>query len=189
MTIIKSAGTASNGMSVNSEGQASVISESLTEARHVSSEGNVYIISSGFAATATVADDATNLLYVKNTSNTLFLHLGYLRTCNEVGGFWQWIDNPTALGTTAITPVNMKRGSTKPLAASVETFSSAGTTFTVGDRTDYPQWIQGGPAHSIQPFEGSMILSPGQSFGLEFAPFGTTAGVACVTLQVWTSDR
>jgi len=185
MTIIRDPRTG-DGSAVNSEFQLSVISESLTEARHVAAEGDTYLISSGFATTAALADDATNILYVKNTSTTLNMHLGYLRTCNEVAGFWQWIDNPTALATTAITPVNMLRGNSKPLTSIVQTFSVAGTTFTDGTSTDYPQWIQG-EGHSIQSFEGSMILGPDQAFGIEFAPFGTTAGIACATLQVWTS--
>ncbi|MDH5426194.1 MAG: hypothetical protein OEY29_14490 [Gammaproteobacteria bacterium] len=175
------------GQKTTSDGQSLVQSESLTEARYHAGKGEVFILSSGFATTPAAADDFTNILYLKNDSTTDDINLGYLRTCSEVAGKWQWVEAPTALGATAITAINMNRGSRKTLTATIQSYSAAGVTFTDGTRTDYPQWIQGGPAHSLQPFEGSFIIGPGDSFGLEFAPFSATAGEACISLQLWQS--
>lgn len=167
---------------ITDEGQIYVITESHTEARHKAEEGKVFMIASGFAASPASADDFTNVLYVKNTSTTKDIHIGYLRTCNEVSGKWRILDAPTALGTSALTASNSNRSNATPLVATVQAFSTAGTTFT--DGTAIGQWIQGA-GHSIQPFDGSYILGPNDSFGLEFAPFNGTAGEMCVTLQCW----
>ncbi len=172
------------GQTVNSEGQASTLAEIQTEARHVSSEGNAFMIASGFAANPATGDDYTNLIYIKNDYTTNHIHIGYLRTCNEQAGKWRYIDAPTALGTTAIAAKNMKRGNSTTLTATIQGFSAAGTTFTDGTTVDFPQWIQN-VGHSIQSFDGALILGPGQSFGLDYAPFASTAGDVCVTMQAW----
>ncbi len=175
------------GMGVNSEGQATVLAESRTEARHVAEEGNAFLIASDFGSSLTT-NDFTNIFYIKNESTTKNLHIGYLRTCNEAAGKWRLIDAPTALGTTAITAKNMLSGDTTVLVATIQSFSASGTTFT--DGTVIGQWIQS-TGHSIQNFDGSYILKPLESFGLEFAPFATqSAGEseACVTLQTWIGD-
>lgn len=186
MKIFNGWGDGGWGWRINNEGQASTLAETQTEARHLSeNEGVVYILSSGFAVSSNVANTFTNIFYIKNTSTTHNLYIGYLRTCNEIPGKWQYTDNPTALGTTSVTAINMKRGADTPLVADVQSFSAAGTTFSDGTTADFPQWIQGGPGHSIQPFEGALILGANQAFGLSFAPFNTTAGDVCITMQAW----
>ena len=173
----------STKLRITEDGQALTQSENHTEARHHSGEGEVFFLASGFATTATSADDYTNIFYLKNDSTTKSIHIGYLRTCNEVAGKWRLLDAPTALGTTAITAYNANRAKTQALDATSQSFSAAGTTFT--DGTSIGQWVQNGPGHSVFPFDGSYILGPNSSLGLEFAPFGTTAGDACVTVQCW----
>lgn len=184
MTIIRDPLTG-EAQRVNAEGKAFVLSEARTEARHASSDGDAFMISSGFAASPSAADDFTAVLYFKNTSTTSHVHIGYLRTCNEQGGKWRYTDNPTALGTTAITAKNMNVGDSGVMTATIQSFAAAGTTFADGTTTDFPQWIQSGPGHSVYPFDGALIIQPGQSFGLDFANFGTTAGDICVTMQAW----
>lgn len=182
MSVIKD-GRTGRTLVINDEGQALTLSETQTEARHVAEDGNTFLLASDFAVTATVADDFTNIMYLKNESTTMDIHVGYLRSCNEVAGKWQMHFNPTALGTSALTAQNTQLGNSTPLSSTIQTFSNAGTTFV--DGTIFAQWIQGGPGHSIQPFDGSLILPPLTAIGFDFAPFGTTAGDACVTMQVW----
>lgn len=168
---------------VNTEGQLSTLSEIQTEARHVAEDGSVFMIATGFAVSSTTGDQFTNIVYILNDSTTKDVHVGYMRTCNEVPGKWRLLYNPTALGTSEITARNMKIGTATPLNGTVQQYSAAGTSFS--DGTVLGQWIQSGPAHSIQGYEGSLILPPLQSIALEFAPFGTTAGDVCATIQLW----
>lgn len=174
-----------DGQKVNSEGQASVIAEVQTEARHVAQKGNVFLVASGFITHINTALTFTDLFWMKNTSTTKDIHIGYLRTCNEVAGRWQMYEGVTALDNTPTTieADNMKLGSATPLDATLEAADSTAAAFTGG--TVIAQWIQG-VGHSIQPFEGSLILGPNQSIGLSFAPAATAStNEACITMQVW----
>ena len=174
------------GANVNSEGRLETQSHNHTEARHHAGEGDVYLIGSGFGVGPATADDFTNILYVRNDSTTKEINIGILRTCNEVAGKWRLLKNPTALGTSVITPVNSNLGSSKTLVATVQEFSVAGTTFT--DGTVMGQWIHG-VGHSLFPFQGSVILGPNDAIGLEYAPHSATAGEACATIQCWQIDE
>lgn len=175
------------GQITNSGGQSFVLSESHTEARHEAEAGRAFIIGSGFIVHSDTADTFKAMLYIENTSDEKEIHLGYLRTCNEVPGKWQLHKGVTAISSgSPVAPLNMNGGKKKSLTATVTAGGSA-SDFTGG--TIYPQWIQGGPAHSIQPFDGSYIMGPGDTLGLSFAPFAAaTSNEACITMQLWQVD-
>lgn len=182
---ITSAGVIEHGALVNGEGQVFTLSEIQTEARHVAEEGDAFFISSGFLTHSNAADATTAMMWFRNDSNTMDIHVGYLRTCNEVAGKWQMFSGVTALDNTpaTITPANSNIGSTTTMDATIEASDTAGSAFTGG--LAISQWIQNA-GHSIQAFDGSLILGPQQSIGITFAPFATaSANEACITMQAW----
>lgn len=173
------------GQIINAQGQALTQSETHKEVRQHSGEGDAYMVASGFVTHVNTADTYTGILWIQNDSATKNIHIGYVRGCNEVAGKWQAKRGVTALSSSAtVTPVNMQFGSKKTLSATVEAANATTSVFTGG--TLFTQFMQGGPGHSVFDFEGAIILQPGESFGLEFAPFSTaSSNEACAFFECW----
>ncbi len=186
MTIIRDPAS-SEGLKVTDEGQAIVLAEVHTEARHHSITGEVFILSSGFITSSATADTFAAILYIKNTSTTKSINVGYFRTCNEVASKWRLTKNPTSISnSTSVTAENINFASPITLDATVE-YGAANSTVTGG--TVLGTWIQNGPGHSDPDFSGAMILGPNDSFCLEMAPFASAAGEVCTTIEVWQTEE
>lgn len=176
------------GQDITDNGQALVQSETHSEARHHSALGDAFMMASGFVTHINTADTYTGILWFSNGSESKDVHVGYMRSCNQVAGKWQLKKGVTALSSpVTLTPSNMNVGSPRTYVGTAEGGNATTSIFTGG--TVIGQWIQNGPAHSDPDWGGAFILSPGDSFGLEFAPFATaSADEACVTVEVWQTD-
>jgi len=186
MTILRDPAS-SEALRITSTGQANVLAEVHTEARHHSISGEVFIISSGFVTSSATGDTFAAILYFKNDSTTKSVNVGYFRTCNEVASKWRLTKNPTSISnSTAVTPENINFNSAVTLDGTTE-YGSATSTVTGG--TVLGTWIQNGPGHSDPDFGGALILGPNDSFCLEMAPFASVAGEVCTTIEVWQTDE
>lgn len=184
--MIKRDAASMRAQDVTIDGQALVQAEVHTEGRHHSERGETFIVRSGFITSSATADTFASIIYLKNTSTTKQVHIGYLRTCNEVAAKWKFIRNPTSISnSTAVIPLNMNFTSAIMMDATTEVGSATSTT-TGG--SEMGTWIQGGPGHSDPNFSGSFIIGPNDSFALEMAPFASVAGEVCTTFEVWQTD-
>ncbi len=184
--MIKRDASTQRSQDVTIDGQALVQAEVHTEARHHSERGEAFIVRSGFVTSSATADVFVSLIFLKNDSTTKQLHIGYLRTCNEVAAKWKLIRNPTSISNpTAVIPLNMNFTSAKTFDGTAQSGSATSTT-TGG--TEMGTWIQGGPGHSDPDWSGSFILGPNDSIALEMAPFASVAGEICTTFEIWQTD-
>lgn len=163
-------------------------SVSVPQVTQYAETGDTYILSSGYInITDTGTDNA--IYYFKNTSTDRDYHLEFLRTCNDQPGHWRLIKNPTT-GTifntpTSRTPVNSSFQSNNLISALSYTGADS-ETFT--DGTEVATWIQPGPGHSIQEFQGGLDLGAGQAMGITYKPTSGTGDV-CIMALVFTNEE
>lgn len=175
-----------NELQIDNEGRAVVSAHAQSSmAHHSIYDGDVFIIATDFLTFSAAAEGAA--LYVKNTSPTKPVHVGAVRTCSDVMGNIKWTMNHgatshnTGTGTqTTATAENMNTQSNLALSADLYAGTN-GTTVTGG--TQVTQWIDHGPGHSVQDFEGGMIIGPGDSMSILATPSAT--GDLCLQMIVW----
>jgi len=157
-----------------------------TEAAKNTVDGNTFWLASGFVPLTTTGS-FSGIFYVKNTHDTENLNIDFLRTCNFSPSQWQLYRNSTTgtliSGGTAITPGNANFGINTPLSSTV-LGGADGDTIT--DGAIVAQWINGA-GHSVQNFQGTIVLAPGNSLSLNCKP--TVATTACVTAMAWQSEN
>ena len=181
MTVIKN-GSTGDTLIINTEGQASVLSESLPQSAHNSNFGRTFVIESGFISSSATADTTSAILFIKNTSTTKNLYFGLFRTCNEAAMKWIMKTGATALSSeTPVTPQNSQIGNALILDATVN-MGAQNATVTGG--TEFATWING-TGHSIPNNNGALILGANQTLTLECLPFASVAAEVCVTIECW----
>jgi hypothetical protein len=149
-------------------------------------EKQAYLLSSDFISLTTTGS-FNALMYVKNTSSTLNLHIQTIRTCSSETGSIQLrlLKNPTA-GTIVSDANNSDKlnsnfSSNNSFSGLSYAASGDGKTFT--DGTNFTQFINRSPGHSIQEYDGSILLGPGDSIGLSAKPSASTT--ICVEIQTY----
>ena len=183
MKIDNGAGSGGYQLEITSDKQAKVLAETHSEARFHSEKGEVFLVHSGFVVSSAVADTFASIIYIKNTSTTKDIHIGHLRTCNEVAAKWRMKVAATSISnSTATTANNMNSSSTITLDATIE-YGAANSTTTGGD--EMSTWIQPGPGHSEPNLSGALILGPSSTLVLEMAPFASVAGEVCINIECW----
>ena len=166
---IVSAGIKKHGALINEDGRQLCASESAPSIEIHAEKGLAFYIVSGFVDLTTSGE--SGILYVKNDSPSLNLHLHSVRTCGKQATEWRMIRNPSA-GTlisagTAKTPVNLDFSSKITCPCTVMA-GSEGKTVTDGDEA--ATWIDHGPGHSASEVGGSIILGPGDTIAIMCAP-------------------
>jgi len=168
-----------NRLSVMSVGASVASSEAL-------SRGGAFVLPSGFLSLTTTGS-FNGIFYIKNTSPTKNLFIGKIRTCGDTAGSVQvkLLRNPTA-GTLIsdandATKLTSNFGRNDIFEGDAYVASSDGKTVT--DGADYSQYIQKTAGHSIQDYEGAIVLPNGSSIAMVAKP--TVAMTFCTELQCW----
>lgn len=165
---------------VTDEGQLEVEAITIPEIAHVSAEHErAWIIATGFVALTTTGS-FNGLIYVKNTS-TRPLHIESIRTCSTGSGYTQVkvIKNPTT--GTLISEANAAIVTNANLSSTADFgglgYTAAGDAKTVTDGSDTTQFTNMSPGHSVQHYQGAVVLGQGDSCALVAKP--SAAGDVC----------
>lgn len=168
---------------------------SITESRiaDVSNRnGRSFILASDFVSLTTTAS-FNGILYVKNTSTERDLFIDRIRVCGTGTSMnsMQCIltKNPTT-GTLISdqndgTSIPSNLGSNEEFTGTNYAASADGKTVT--DGTQFSQFTIHLPGHTIQEYNGSIILPGGASMAISLKPGAATT--ACVEVQCWFEDK
>lgn len=171
------------GQQVNPGKQALVQAEIHSEVRHNAGLGRAFVIDTGFLLTGTSADAFSGIFFIQNTSPTLLVHIGIIRTFASAAVKFRSTKNPASMSNTVtITPQNMLFTSGIILDATVQA-GSATAVITNGDAFA-SSLLAGGGAAALD-LEGAIILGPGDSFSMEMAPRAAAAADVGVSMSVW----
>lgn len=149
--------------------------------------GESFIITSDFISLTTTASFSA-LLYIKNTS-AKDLYVDKIRICGTGASMsslqTKMVKNPTA--GTLISDANdgiaipSNLGSSSTFEGSV--FAASGDAKTITDGTQFSQFTVHLPGHSIQEYDGALIVPKGSSMSIEGKP--GIASEVCVEIQCW----
>lgn len=149
---------------------------------------DTYLISSDFISLTTTAS-FNALMYIKNTLDK-DLYIQTIRTCSDGSGSVQirMVKNPTA-GTIIdnandADKLSSNLGSAKTFGGTAYAASGDAKTLTGG--TNFTQFINRSPGHSIQDYEGAIIIPKGQSLGILGKP--SVATDICIEVQAWLEE-
>lgn len=177
-----------NGAGVNSENRLEVQAVTQTRVADVSErDGEGFIIASDFISLTTTGS-FNGVLYLKNT-NTKDVLIQRIRVCSDASGSAQvrLIRNPTA--GTLISDANLadqlssNAGSNKTFADFGLAYSASGDGKTVTDGSNWSNFINRSPGHSVQNYDGALILPRGSSMAVTVKPSASTT--LCVEVQLW----
>lgn len=147
--------------------------------------GKSFLLASDFISLTTTAS-FNGIMYVKNNDD-LSLYINAIRTCSDASGSAQIriLSNPTA--GTLISDANDSDKLSSNLGSS-ETFgglsyAATGDGKTVTDGDQLSQFINRSPGHSIQQYNGSLVLPKGSSMAIVAKP--SVATTLCVEIQCW----
>ena len=147
--------------------------------------GNAFIVATDFIALTTTAS-YSGLVYIKNTSD-LRLFISQLRLCSTASGTVQaqLIANPTT--GTLISDANLADQLSANLGSSQVfdglAYSASGDGKTVTDGTNFTQYINHSPGHSIQDYRGAIVIPKGSAIALQVKP--SVALTICAEVQCW----
>jgi len=175
-------GSNGNICEVDTFGNLQTWGVNIPEISHHTQHGHNFWIASDFVSLTTAAG-FSGVFYLKNTHATRIIAMGFLRTCNDQVCQWKTFTNPTGgtliSGGTATTAYNANVSSGKTLSATV-LGGADGQTVTGGSQVG--QWINN-TGHSLQWFDGSVILGPGDSIAVTAKP--AADATVCVTAMCW----
>jgi hypothetical protein len=168
---------------------------SITESRIADislREGNSFIITSDFISLTTTAS-FSGMLYIKNTNTDKNLFIDKVRVCGTGTSMnamqCKFFKNPTT--GTLISDANdgitiaANLGSNNIFTGDVYAASADGKTITDGDQ--FSQFTIHLPGHTIQEYDGALILPGG--FALAIAVQPSAATTACIEIQCWFEDK
>jgi len=182
MSIIRDAGTGV-AAHVNGEGKLQTTSVDVPHIMHHTEEGDTFMITTDFVTSSATADDSRSMFYLKNTSTTKRLFMGFLNTASEVSGKWIMVKNPTSISnSTAIGSENAHFSDSTTVSVAAE---KGGATSDTTGGTAIGHWIQGAAQPFVANMKGSIVLGPNDSIAIEFAPFAAAAGEVSVAMLVW----
>lgn len=149
--------------------------------------GESFVLATDFVSLTTTGS-FNGLIYVKN-NNDKTLYIQRIRTCSTATGSVQCIliSNPTA--GTLISDANLSDQRSANMGSN-EVFSNFGLSYaasgdgkTVTDGDQFSNFINRSPGHSIQEYNGAIILPKGSSIALSAKP--SVATTVCVEIQGW----
>jgi hypothetical protein len=183
----------SNRAKVNSNNRLETYAVDRSRMADVSQRnGEAFLLTSDFISLTTTAS-FNGVMYVKNTDPDKLLFIDKIRICGTGTsmGYAQtkFVKDPTA--GTLISDANA--GGTVPSNLSSNK-SFAGTNYaasgdgkTVTDGTQFSQFTIHLPGHTIQEYDGSLILEGGASMAILVKPSYATE--ICVEIQCWTENK
>ena len=168
---------------------------SITESRMADislRDGTSYIITSDFVSLTTTGS-FTGMLYIKNTDSSKNLFIDKVRICGTGTSMnslqTKFYKNPTT-GTLIsdanngiVVPSNL--GSNETFPGLVYAASADGKTVT--DGTQFSQFTIHLPGHSIQEYDGALIVPGGSSIAIAVQP--GVATTACIEVQCWMEKK
>lgn len=178
---------------VNDQNRLTTLSVIETRVSDISErEGKAFIIASGFIDFTTTGSFQAHT-YIKNTSNDdMFIEA--IRLCSTGGsgtmlmnGFQtKVIKNPTT--GSIVSEAVVAPGLNPSKIGSSQTFEgiayvAAGSDKTFTDGSFMSNFTTHSPGHTIQIYNGALILTKGSSIGLEVNP--TVTGSICSEIQCW----
>lgn len=173
---------------VNSNNRLEVLAVSRSRIADIATdEADSFIIASGFISLTTTAS-YNGLLYIKNNSSTKSIIIGTVRVCgNGSSGsvLVKYIRNPTA--GTLISDGNLAQQYSGNLGEDKVfdglAYSASGDGKTVTDGNDFTQYINVLPGHSIQFYDGAIVIPNGKSIAIVVKP--SIATTICTEVQCW----
>lgn len=148
--------------------------------------GLSFIIASDFISLTTTGS-FNGILYVKNNSDNYDLFVDKVRVCSDTSGNVQvrLLRNPTTgtliSDTNAADQLSANAGSAETFDGLAYAASADGKTVT--DGSNWSQFINHSPGHSIQEYDGSIVIPKGKSIALVAKP--SVAMTLCAEIQCW----
>jgi hypothetical protein len=183
--IVDGSGTG-NRAKVNDSNQLETLSVVTNRVADVSlNTEKAHLIASDFISLTTTAS-FSGLLYIKNTGSKN-LYIQTIRTCSDATGSIQLriISNPTT--GTLISDANNADSLSSNLASSInfdgDAYSASGDGKTVTNGANFTQFINKSPGHSIQDYQGAIVIPKGKSMAITCKP--SVATTICVEVQCW----
>ena len=153
-------------------------------------KGESYIISSDFITLTTTAS-FNGLLYVKNTNTEKDLFVDKVRVCGTGSSMnsLQCVFYKNATTGTLISDANDGIVVPANLGSNVtfdgDVYAASGDGKTVTNGTQFSQFTIHLPGHTIQEYDGSLIIPTGSSLSIAVKPGVTT--IACIEIQCWVN--
>jgi len=153
--------------------------------------GNSFILTSDFIS-LTNTSEFNSVLYLKNTASDKIIFIDKIRICGTGTsmGFVQtkMIKNPSA--GTIISDETPAIVSTANLGASTDFEAlvyKGGDSKTITDGSQFSQFTIHLPGHTIQQYDGALILQGGNSLAINVKPSYATE--VCIEVQCWVEDK
>lgn len=155
-------------------------------------DGKAYIITSDFVALTTTAS-FTGMLYIKNTDTSRNLFIDKVRVCGTGTSMnamqCKFFKNPTT-GTLIsdendgiVVPANLGSNETFPGLV----YAASADAKTVTNGTQFSQFTIHLPGHTIQEYDGALIIPGGSSLAIAVQPSAATT--ACIEVQCWMETK
>lgn len=168
---------------------------SITESRMAdisARTGESFLITSDFVALTTTGS-FNGMLYIKNTDTSKDLYIDKVRVCGTgtaMNSMQTVFYKNSTTGTLIsdanagiVVPANL--GSNVVFGGLVYSASADGKTVTNG--TQFSQFTIHLPGHSIQEYDGALIIPAGSSIAIAVKPSASTT--ACIEVQCWLEDK
>jgi hypothetical protein len=176
-----------NRASVNENNKLNTFAISEPEIAEISERtGEAFIITSDFVALTTTGS-FSGIVYIKNTNTSKQLFIDKVRVCGTGSsmGSMQCVfyKNPTT--GTLISDANdgivvaSNLGSTVTFTGTI--YAASGDAKTVTDGTQFSQFTIHLPGHTIQEYDGALIIPGGSSMAIAVQP--SYATTACIEIQ------
>jgi len=169
---------------VNKEGRLTV--DAVTD-KHITHEakddGEAYVLASGFIDLTTTGS-FNGLMYIKNLSSDKHFHIQRLRVCGGATGSVQFKILKNASTGTLISDANAAYSTNSNFASGNElegrctVLGASGDGKTVTDGEYFTQFIQKTAGHSIQEYDGIIMLHKNHSLAIVAKP--SAAMTVCV---------
>lgn len=168
---------------------------SITESRLADislREGRSFLLTSDFISLTTTGS-FNGMLYIKNTDTSKLVFIDKIRVCGTGTSMnsmqTKFYKNPTT-GTlisdaNAGISVAANLGSEELFPGLVYSASADGKTIT--DGTQFSQFTIHLPGHTIQEYQGTVIIPGGSALGIAVKPGAATE--ACIEVQCWVEDK
>ena len=192
-TEIKDGTGSGNRAAVNKNNRLETFS--ITESRLADislREGRSFLITSDFVSLTTTGS-FNGMLYIKATDTSKIIFIDKIRICGTGTSMnsmqTKFYKNPTT--GTLISDANSgmsvaaNLGSQELFPGTV--YSASGDGKTITDGTQFSQFTIHLPGHTIQEYNGAIIIPGGSSLGIEVKPGAATE--ACIEIQCWIEDK
>ena len=155
-------------------------------------DGESFIITSDFVALTTTGS-FNGMLYIKNTDTSRNLFIDKVRVCGTGTSMnamqCKFFKNPTT--GTLISDANDGIAVPANLASNSvftgDVYAASGDGKTVTDGTQFSQFTIHLPGHTIQEYDGALILPGGNALAIAVQPGAATT--ACVEIQCWFETK